>query len=465
MLGLSEKDIKVTEAALPASKPACEITGIRQRIRAHNAADDSWLIVLDDDPTGCQTVYNVPIITNWEIDLLEKTIASEKFFFILTNSRAYPSAEAARINKDIVERLNSIVGSNRMRIISRSDSTLRGHFLEETTSILATAGPYDGLILVPYFREGNRFTRNDTHYVVENSHWIEAHKTEFASDAVFGYENSWLPAWIEEKSKGRWLKEHVMSLSIEIIRNGGVDAVYQMLKACEGERPVVVNALTDEDVEVVVLAICKAETEGKRFLYRSAASFVKIRAGIEDVPLYAPSRKLNKGIIIVGSYVQKTTEQLKPLLDDPDIGKIEISIQHIFSSARNACLVSVVHQLESVINEGKSVILYTERSYGLTEHADKLASGKSISAFLSNIIHEMKCRPDFIIAKGGITSHDIATKGLAMKKAQVLGQIAPGVPVWQAANESKFPGLLYVVFPGNVGDEQTLKEVFSKMKL
>ena len=63
----------------------------------------------------------------------------------------------------------------------------------------------------------------------------------------------------------------------------------------------------------------------------------------------------------------------------------------------------------------------------------------------------------FIIA-GGITSSDVGTKALAVKKANVLGQIKPGIPVWQTGEESKFPMTPYVIFPGNVGEITTLRE-------
>jgi uncharacterized protein YgbK (DUF1537 family) len=68
------------------------------------------------------------------------------------------------------------------------------------------------------------------------------------------------------------------------------------------------------------------------------------------------------------------------------------------------------------------------------------------------------------LTKGGITSSDIATEGLAVKDALVCGQIIPGVPVWKLGAESRYPGLIYVVFPGNVGDAQALVEVVNKLR-
>lgn len=72
--------------------------------------------------------------------------------------------------------------------------------------------------------------------------------------------------------------------------------------------------------------------------------------------------------------------------------------------------------------------------------------------------------PSFIIGKGGITSSEIGTKALKVKKALVLGQVLKGIPVWLTDSESKFPNMPYVIFPGNVGDENALFDVVSLLK-
>ena len=82
-----------------------------------------------------------------------------------------------------------------------------------------------------------------------------------------------------------------------------------------------------------------------------------------------------------------------------------------------------------------------------------------ISDALTSVIEKLTARPAFIIAKGGITSSDVGTKALGVRRAIVMGQIRPGIPVWLTGPESKFPGMPYVIFPGNVGMENTLLEV------
>jgi uncharacterized protein YgbK (DUF1537 family) len=39
----------------------------------------------------------------------------------------------------------------------------------------------------------------------------------------------------------------------------------------------------------------------------------------------------------------------------------------------------------------------------------------------------------------------------------------PGIPVWQLGEESRFPGMNYVVFPGNVGGADALLHAYQKL--
>ena len=101
--------------------------------------------------------------------------------------------------------------------------------------------------------------------------------------------------------------------------------------------------------------------------------------------------------------------------------------------------------------------MYTSRGLvtGATD-AESLAIGRSVSEALVEVVRRLEVRPAWVIAKGGITSSDVATGALGIRRAMVLGQAIAGVPVWQAGPESRWPGLVYVVFPGNVGGPDAL---------
>ena len=434
-----------------------KIENARRMIRERNSS--TKIVVLDDDSTGCQTVYDISILLSWKDPILRETLFAEDVFYILTNSRAYSERKAIAVNRTIAKSLIRLFNPDRLRVISRSDSTLRGHFYGEVMTLMKILGPFDGIIIAPYFKEGRRFTVFDTHFILDDDQLIEVNETEFSKDPVFGYRNAYLPYWIEEKSKGFWKAKDTVSVSIEDIRVGGPERVKEILLGVEGGKPIIVNALCDEDLEVFILGLIGAEKSGKRFLYRTAASFVKVRAGIEDRELVTPP-KMRRGLIVVGSYVKMTTVQLAKLLKDSKIERIEIEIKKILDNYR-LYLKELVEDIDRRLVKN-SVVVYTEREYFKLGPESELEVGQKISKFLSDLVRGIKVRPDFIISKGGITSHMVAERGLKARKVKVLGQISPGVPIWELGEESKYPRLLYVVFPGNVGNEETLLEVYKK---
>jgi hypothetical protein len=116
---------------------------------------------------------------------------------------------------------------------------------------------------------------------------------------------------------------------------------------------------------------------------------------------------------------------------------------------------------EEYIRAGKTVCCYTTRALITADtgnREDDLRLSVMISDAVQSLVGRLSVTPAFVIAKGGITSSDIGTKALGVRKAYVLGQIRPGIPVWRTGSESTFPGTPYVIFPGNVGEAETLKE-------
>ena len=224
------------------------------------------------------------------------------------------------------------------------------------------------------------------------------------------------------------------------------------------------------DMQVFTLGLLAAEARGKKFLYRTAASFVQVRAGLAPRPLLA-QRDLNlpptgSGLFVVGSYVPRSTSQVKTLLEQSDIAKIEVDVETLLDENRYAGEIErVVERANGAANRGQDVVIFTSRRLVTGDDADSsLSIGQRVSASLVAIVHGLTIRPRYLVAKGGIIASDVATRGLAVKRAIVLGQILPGVPLWQLGAESRYPGLAYVVFPGNVGDAQALVDIVNKLK-
>ncbi len=460
---------EVTFASLLAELPPEPAKSVMGEIQAWVTASRRKVVVLDDDPTGTQTVHGISVLTEWTVSILQAELETDSpAFYILTNSRSLSLDQAQALNREIGANLKTAAQRTvcDFVIISRSDSTLRGHFPGELDALAeGLETPFDGLILAPYFREGGRYTINDIHYVVDNGKALPAAETEFARDPVFGYRESNLRSWVAEKTEGKIRSEAVVSLSIQDIRDGS--ALEKLLKLAHGQ-VCIVNAACDADIEQVTLALLQAEDQGKRFLYRTAASFVRTRAGISHRSLLTSaeldSGSSNGGLIVVGSFVPKTTAQLKALRASQTFVEIELQVEDLLSNTRRPSVLSQAIELANrAIARGQDVLLFTSRA--LVTGADtqeSLKIGSLVSESLVTCVRGLTIRPRYLIAKGGITSSDVATKGLGVRKALVLGQVHPGVPAWKLGAESRYPDLAYVVFPGNVGDERALIDVVTK---
>lgn len=434
------------------------------------------VVVLDDDPTGVQTVHDISVCTDWNVDSIEKGFAEDNsMFFILTNSRGLTVEETIVVHQEIAARVLAVSQrtGKEFILISRSDSTLRGHYPLETKLLKETveAGSnqkIDGEIIFPFFKEGGRFTINNIHYVQEGDVLVPAGETEFANDKSFGYRSSHLGEWCEEKSGGAYQAESVTFIALDDLRNLEFDKITAQLCKVENFNKIVVNAIDYVDVKVFTIAFVEAIKRGKKFIFRSAAAITKVLGGVPNKPLLTHDELIlteNKygGIIVVGSHVNKTTVQLENLkCSEKDIQFVEFNQHKVLEDGGLEKEVTrVVALVEDYIKSGKTVSVYTKRERFDLDTDDKdeqLRVSIQISDAVTSIISRLTVRPNFIVAKGGITSSDIGTKGLTVQKATVMGQIKPGIPVWMTGEESKFPGLPYVIFPGNVGTETTLKE-------
>jgi uncharacterized protein YgbK (DUF1537 family) len=452
----------VNKQALFASLPPVWPEPLLDAIRGRIDASGRRLVILDDDPTGAQTSHDVPVLTQLRPDLLDRELQQSRAFFLLTNTRAMTGAEAMARSLEIGTELREAAHRSgyELAVASRGDSTLRGHFPEETDAFaeawLGDSVAHLSCILAPYFAEGGRFTIGDVHYVQQGEFLLLAAQTEFARDRVFGYKHSHLPSWVEEKTQGRVRASDVVSVSIDDLRLGGPEVVAAQLKAVPQGSVVIVNAADDRDVEVFVLGLLDAEASGGRFLYRTAASFVRIRAGIGRRPLLTSGELrvagTNGGLAVVGSYIEKSSEQLHAAVQLPGVQAIELDVEGVLSGGCREAVRSAADATSKAIAAGEDVILFTTRGQRTgASDTETLAIAQRVSSALCDVVAGVTARPRFLLAKGGNTASDIAVRALGVRRAITLGQIQPGVPVWQLGSETRFDGLRYVIYPGNVG--------------
>lgn len=438
------------------------------------------LVVLDDDPTGVQTVHDVSVYTDWEEESIRKGFEEkESMFFILTNSRSFSVEETTKAHLEIAARVAKVAGElgQDFMIISRGDSTLRGHYPLET-QLLADGltknegAAVDGEIICPFFPEGGRYTMDNIHYVKEQDNLVPAGMTEFAKDKTFGYKSSDLTEYVEEKTAGKYKKEDCITVSLEELNALDVQGIKEKLMSAKDMAKIIVNAVSYADLKVFCAALVRAMKEGKHYMARTAAAFTKVMGRVSDQPLLGKAQlegeTKNGGIVLIGSHVKKTTDQLNGLKElDGQVDFMEFQVNTVFEeNGLEKEVERTVKAAEEKILSGRTVVIYTSRQLLAPENMtpeEKLQISVKISNAVTSIIGKLQVKPKFIIAKGGITSSDVGTKALRVKKARVMGQVKKGIPVWMTGEESKFPGMPYIIFPGNVGEVSTLKEIVEEL--
>ncbi len=457
---------------LSSQQPVNRIPDARKTIRQHLLNSGKRLVVIDDDPTGPQAVHDVRVFMDWSVDTLRKAFRTgDPAFFICTNSRSLNPNEAVKISIETGRNLREAAGLEKVEVLltSRSDSTLRGHFPAELDAlILGLNARPDGIILVPAFFEGGRYTVDDIHYAEQDGEMVPVHLTEFARDLAYSYKNSNLKKWVEEKTGGSVKAKNVHSISLDMLRKGGPEAVVEALMRTSETAVVVANAACYEDLEVLSLGIGGAEDNGKRFVYRCSASFIKARGGFENRPLLihtelAPGN--TPGLVIAGSYVDKTTRQLERLLDSGLAEGIEMRVERLEQEATaNREIQAVSDYVNQLLKAGKNAVIHTSRDIRINPGHEFAETGRYIMESLCSVVRDIDIKPGWVITKGGITSIETARTALDSNEAFAIGQILPGVPVWRLLGNARWTYIPYVVFPGNVGNEDALLKAVRILK-
>lgn len=399
--------------------PAMDEAGLDAMLLEEIARDTTKLIVLDDDPTGVQTVHDVSVYTDWSEESIRRGFAEEqKLFYILTNSRGFTVEQTTKAHREIAGAVAKVARETGKEylILSRSDSTLRGHYPLETMllkeSMEQDGYQVDGEILCPFFKEGGRFTIGNTHYVKQGDSLVPAAETEFAKDRTFGYTYSSLPAYVEEKTRGAYKAADVTCISLEDLRNVKLDSIQKQLEAVTGFGKVCVNAVDDCDIKVFAIALYRAMANGKTFIFRTAASLVKVLGGITDIPLLTRRELVvrpteNGGVVVVGSHTKKTTDQLAELMKLDNIVPIEFDSNLVLESDEAFCaeVDRCVAEEEKAILAGKTAVCFTNRKLLVVEDDSPekaLLRSVKISDGVQSLVGKLRVTPAFVVAKGGV---------------------------------------------------------------
>ncbi|GAA5135265.1 four-carbon acid sugar kinase family protein [Pseudonocardia adelaidensis] len=461
----------VIESELLAGYPA-EVEVPASEVAASVAASGRTLVVLDDDPTGTQSVADLPVLTRWESSDLAWAFAQHApAVYVLTNTRSLDPAEAEVRNREVVRNALAAADGRALGFVSRSDSTLRGHFPLEPEVIAdelarASGARTDAVVIVPAFPDAGRVTIGGTHYMRDGAGGlIPVAETEFARDATFGFTRSRLAEYVEEKSGGRYPARDVLVLDLDVIRGG---RVADALDAATGGVPAVADVVTENDLRALALGLAEAERRGKSLLYRVGPPFVRGRIGQEvRAPLTAEEAFAGRapgpggGLVVIGSHVGLTTRQLDVLRAEHQSARVvELEVEKLLEGAAGE-VDAVADEVVAGLADG-DVVLHTSRALVRADTPDgSLRIARTVSTALVDVVRRTLAAhpPRFVVAKGGITSSDVASEGLQIRHAIVRGPMLPGiVSLWEPVG-GPAAGIPYVVFPGNVGDDRSLLDV------
>lgn len=404
-------------------------------------------IVLDDDPTGTQSASDVTVLFDATADTITDALRTAQSVYIQTNSRAIDEGAArnlvAAIHRDGIEAGHRL-GTD-IRFVLRGDSTLRGHVFAETEEFLK---PESVILFVPSFPDGGRTTLEGTHYVNVGGKNIPAHESEYADDPVFPFNTSVLVDYVQEKS-GRL----ATAVALDGVRS--VAPLVQAIKSATPGSVILPDAVTDEDIHCIAEAVEQAIGQGASVVVRCASPLAAMLAGVASQGLLtlpvlpAPEPTL----LVCGSHTAGASGQIatlkatwgKPLLIDTEtaLNAPEVAGQQAAASLRGR------------LDERGLAIVASSRERS-AEH-NTLHHGEQVMTALTSAVSALRSEVRVVIAKGGITSAEVARTGLGACQAYVMGQILPGVSLWRIDVDGT--QMLYVVVPGNVGDDNTLLKV------
>jgi len=417
------------------------------------------VVILDDDPTGTQAVSGVPVITRATPAALAWAFTtSPRGFFVLTNSRSLDEEAMTDLTRTVVVEVLRAAEGRAVRFVSRSDSTLRGHVVAEPEAIRAgyrMAGlPAPAMtVFVPAFPRAGRVTRGGVHLLQDTDGEIPAHESHYATDATFGYATSSLPALVAARSHGALTEGDVAVVTAESVATALREGSSPWL-ACDAE--------DDDDLAAIATAIREADPHGEQAIVRASPGILPALLGL------SPSTELPRdgeaprrgGLVIVGSHVAQTTRQLARLVEGGGITLLTLDVERLVDAGADL-VERIVEELTAdaiAALAASHVVIATGRTVrSFTDPDQSLAFAREVSDALVAVTRRVneRCDVAFVVAKGGITSSDIATRALGIERAIVRGRVGAGI-VWDPVDGLARAPLALV--PGNIGDDDGLVE-------
>lgn len=408
-------------------------------------------VVLDDDPTGTQSASNVRVLLVSDAELLTDALRDEDSVYVQTNTRAIDERSAValvrRVRDDALAAGRAL--GEEIQFVLRGDSTLRGHVFAETEQFL------DGealMVFVPAFPDGGRTTRAGIHYVRTDGADTPAHETEYAADPVFPFTSGVLADYVAEKSS-----RTALPISLAEVRGDVLDLALILQNAAPGA-VAVPDAVTNDDIRLIADAIRIARSRGRSIVVRSAAPLAAMLAGVESDGLLATPLVDGRppALLVCGSHTGGASAQLELVSRSwgpTSVIDTDVALREPDKAGHDAAA--------RATGTTDGVVIVTTSRERSSEH-NTLVHGEHVMRALTTAVRDLLPSVAVVIAKGGITSAEVARVGIGAASAVVLGQVLPGVSVWRM---TAYDGreILYIVVPGNVGGPETLVDVLAAL--
>ena len=462
----------LTEPGILDGLPAVWQNNVLDDLKHYAQQHKRITVVLDDTLTGAQALPDVPVLTSRSVEAFTAEFErGANSMVVLMNTRNLSPGDARALYQRVTRNLLEAQQHTRrpFTIVSRGESNLLGHFPDNFTAVSAVMpSQFDGVLFVPAL--SNSYTVNNTHYLLVDGEYVPASQTPYAGDYAFGYDTSNLREWIAQKTGGTVPAESVASISIETIRRGGANAVRDQLMSLENSAFCVVNAAHRRDLDVVALGARLAEEAGKQFYYRGSSEFAAALSGIAPKPVLNP-RDLHMGdgvggLVVVGSHVQRSTEQLIALLASGEVTGIEVRVESLLHDESQRAKVARCSDILETALQHSDVVLYTSRRIiGADDPIHAQIVTQRVNTGLVSILNGVRARPRYVLVKGSITASDIVTRSLNVKRAVAAGEVAPDVLAWTIGNgNTGLPKRTFMIAPGTVGEQDTLLHLVRSLR-
>jgi len=418
------------------------------------------VVVLDDDPTGAQLVDRARVLLAWSPRALrEAADAGARTIHLVTNSRALDAGDAYAVTLDAARTART--GLPEASVITRGDSTLRGHLRPEYEALRdgALGGRDRPLLLAMALPSAGRVTRAGVHLLERDGELRPLHDTEFARDPAFGYEDAHLLRWASAASGGLFDAARGREIGIEALRAGGPAVVESTLAAMAGDVPAacVVDAEGVPDLEITAAGLARLRAAGGEAAVRCAPTFAAVLGGnLAAAPAAMPAAGTRGVLVVCGSYVPGTTRQLAALDADRPGALVEADVRALASPRPEPAQRRLARLVRARLREHGVAVLATPRA--LDQGVQGQAGRERVAHGLAGVLGLLDPPPAVVIAKGGITSAVTLRAGLGAVAADVVGPVAAGVSLWRPVAAGEDPPA-YLVVPGNVGDDDLLRRL------